>query len=287
MPAHEHLQGQLFDPKTTRPRDKGEVAFHEWLDQPNVAYHGTFNDRWQDSPYHHFGDVHAASDRLHTAAMFVSAGPASRAAYYSGESVDHDAFDPGDIFAEPETHTGMLHARKLDLIGQRKPLSDPGANAAHHHAQLMEGYEPHEISESVRGSSVGLVKDLWHEPQVAPGREQNRIKAASRALQMGKGITYRNVGEPGETGISHVAPRGAQSTWEEDVVTSRHASTMAKGYAQDRLNRGEASTVPFQPRGKIPGYEALWQGTLENNGAGHSPKVSRPHISKLQFTTED
>lgn len=291
MAAHEHLQGQLFDPASTRPRDKGEVPFHEWLDQPGVAYHGTLNPSWQEAPYHHFGDKAAATDRLRTATNIVKAGPTNREAYYSGTQLDHDSFDPGDIYAEPEDHVGHVHARKLDLLKQHRKLSDPVANAAHMHAMLNEGYETWEVPQSVAESTKGLVSQDWSQnnggtPR-AIGSEKGKIKAASRALQMGKGITYNNPHEPGETQVSHVAPRAAQSTWEEDVITSKHASPMAQQYARDRISRGEASTVPFEPASNHPGYEALWQGTLHGDGSGHSVKLPRQHISRIQFQTKD
>ena len=334
MPAHEHLQQQLFDPDqmladpartsarkqqqlfnpaSTRARRPGETSFSQWLQRPDVSYHGTFNPDWESAPYAHFGDLTAATQRLgHVSHVLRSSGEGKRQAYYSGESAPEDAYDDyGDDEGEVATHTGRVFARRLDLAKQNRQLSDPIANAAQMHAMLQEGHEPWEIPSSVSESSEGRVEPGWEDEPHVKGpnwgfgteREERRIKAGSRLLQMGKGLSYSNVAEQGETGVSHVVPRGGHTAWEHDVVTDPHAHPAVKEYAQGRIKRGEASAVPFSEgtfrgeeknRGEQrPSSEQMTFGSMGKAGVhdlgtkGYGVRSYAPwrHLSDVQFTS--
>ena len=306
-------QGQLFDRSTTRKQTPGEMPMDKWLQQPGVAYHGTFRHDWDQAPYAHFGTEDTAVDRLKTAKSMLKSSPTHRASYYSGEDVGEDYEPPekGMFGSEPEEHTGRLYAHKLDVakdVGGERYVSDMQANSAQYHSLRKEGYEHWEIPPSITESSSSDVKERWHTAS-SYGEEPELKGQAGRAahvLEQGKAVPYHNPYEGQQAGksanISYVAPRGSSHTWEEDVTQSPHASVFAQQFARQRQEQGLAGTVPHENTDRrSPGsqtYLSVNQPYHPNQrqkgpwlepgrDTGKPLPAPKAKVSKTQFYTDD
>lgn len=297
MSANDHLQGRLFDPKSTRPQDRGEMSFDKWLQKPDVSYHGSFRPDWDTSSYAHFGDKKAAVERLGNAETVMREGVSARESYYSGEEASED--DSGDYEPEKQVHTGQVHARRLDVAPGMS--TDMDANSAHYHNLRAEGYEHWETPGSVRDSISNYIHSKWEDTDTEVPEIQGEVGRVADHLERGKAVKYRNTIEAGDTGVSYVAPKLARTSWESDVLISPHASTTAKHFARDRIMRGHEGVVPFaqdrRPFGPGEVQQLSLQGDYHPGQDRGLPSGVRsedfrklpslPHVSKTQFTTFD
>lgn len=287
MAAHDHLQGRLFDPKSTRPLDPGEMGPDRWLKQSNVAYHGSFRPDWDSAPYTHFGDKGAAVSRLQNVTPQLTSA-SMRQTYYSGE----DEIDTGeDEDTEPQTHTGRVYARRFSGNPHPTQFADAEANAAHYHTMRKEGYEDWEVPNSIKHSlgSSGI-RDSWAYRDAESSPEiSGPIGVAAQALETGRPISYRNDVERGDTdnpGVSYVGPRSSHTSWERDVINSPLGHPNMQRVARDRIDRGEEGAVPFEKSWNVPGEAPTPPHYQSSFGKGSKTLRSQPpSVSKVQFQT--
>lgn len=304
-------QEQMFDPKAfERPKDPGERDIDDWLESPNIQYHGTFRQDWEHAPSAHMGTQEAAVDRLTHVNSSLRNSPTMRDQYFD-PSLGDDGNDDGELNWEPQEYIGRMHARRLEgetvpmhgTTGHRLPgsyggdslrvnvNSDANANAADvlHWSKTHEQWDiPRSVKESAtvsgQGVAVGIgphLNDWDDEPDTS--RMTPESKAGAAALGEGKAVSYHN---SVEGGTSLVVPRSmSKRTWEQDILSSPHASEGRKQFARQRREQGTEGTVAFDsataPKLSIQGR--LFQGAgLPIQGV----PMPRSRINEFRFTAD-
>jgi hypothetical protein len=303
---HPDQQPSLFDiDQYTRKRSPEEMGPDAWLEhhgaEGTLTHHATFREDWRDAPTVHAGTIGQASYRLHRVADTIRHSPLQAQSYYDpsvGEGFDDDS--SGDI-EEPQTHTGRMYAFRMSGGVHSSTLSDRDANDADALYQVHQGAEPWEVSRSVRDSMSDYAKEMIDYSTVDDELPET---TGTRELEQGKSIRYSNAVESANAidrfddpnrKVSHLVPKRAIRTWEDDVIANPHASQLAQDYAQQRIGTGRAGSIAF-PEGNIDQRDVHTAMPLEHlNGdlfvpgsaGGKGPKTSvaqRRNIDKIQFT---
>lgn len=316
-----YQQDHLFDPAAfDRPVHPGEKDIDSWLATENVAYHGTFRGHENThAPTIHLGSEEAATKRLNSVQHQMRNSQTYRDHYYDPSSPDDGYEDWGDN-DEPDSHVGQLKAYRMQgavhevqpTMKRRSKLdrnsvpaymdqnghdqvasADANANAADMHRWARAGHESWEIPRSIQQSSnsnegryIGPdIANDYNTEAVHPGNMTGAGAAAARALDRGDNIAYANHLE-GKGEHSFVAPTRNLNTWESDVLSAPHASTMSKQFAAQRQARGQAGSVSFVPDEDETPSSYGTQLSLFGNRHGVTLPVVRSRQSEFRFTTE-
>jgi hypothetical protein len=261
-------------------------SLDKWLQDPDVAYHGTFRSDWTSGPVTHFGTLEQASDRARSVMNHIKLSTFNRASYFDPSVSDADDIN-WDEEGE-EVHEGRIHARKINKAdisdfgpqvtniikyshpSGRDPLgvSDSEANVIDAAYRLHRGDEEWEVPQSVKGS-INTREEIPQsridlnrgEPagwDVARMKRRNpdtaRIAVRGvRLMEKGKAIPYHNAGE-GDTSahdnISYLAPsHGISGTYENMILSHPGATSGEKELARQRISKGLDGTVePSSPK---------------------------------------
>jgi len=131
MTASEHIQETLFDSSVYA--SEPVMSHDEWVNRPNITFHGTFRDDWQDAPVLHTGSSDQAVNRMNSVARRVFPVEGSNAAYYQGTSSEN-IHELGEHNRRWE-HTGRVHAIErsgpadFQYEGDIHSLTEPGEAA--------------------------------------------------------------------------------------------------------------------------------------------------------------
>ena len=250
----EQLQMFSTEGMETRP---GQKSFDQWLNTENPVYHGTFrSEDFGNAEAAHFGTLGQASYRLNAAKNTLEGGGYQRDRYYDPSA---SAFDLDEDQVEPFTHTGRVHARRMTEAPMRGRLMDADANAAEAGFLMKQGYEDWEVPSSVSESAGTVMPTFKWGDTLEPEVEfyTKKSAAGARALEAGRPVKYKNFIESdnpidAENGMdadtrrtSFIVPRGAQQSWEGDVIMDRGNPDWMKDWARKRIQSGQESAVPF------------------------------------------
>lgn len=293
-------QLQMFSTENMKTRP-GQKNFDQWMATENPVFHGTFrSEDFGNAEAAHFGTLGQASYRLDAAKRTLEGGGYQRDRYYDPSA---SAFDLEEDQVEPFTHTGRVHARRMTEEPLRGRLMDADANAAEAGFLMKQGYEDWEVPSSV-SESAGTVMPTWKpgtnwdDPE--PEFYTKKSEVGARALEAGRPVKYKNFIESdnpidAENGIdadtrrtSFIVPRGAQQSWEGDVIMDRGNPDWVKDFARKRIETGQESAVPF-PSMTIPRtkYQQLNFHDLYDPGAPepNAPPFPRELANKQKMAT--
>lgn len=224
----------------------GDLPLSQWLQRPDVYYHVTAVEGWDQGDVTHFGTRRQAQNLAR--ARYVSP--------YWRESLTDDGFDVTD----PRLYTRRIPSSKLDS----EVFSDETANAA----QLAFAVDHGNFSE-IRGSIKDSLPDWmvdaaesidsWMEGAEdafedilgVPG-----VRDALSALENQRGIVYNNVAEGPGTSLA-VPPGVVGTSYLEDILASP--------------NRPESLKEAIRALGQ-PEYGPYFP--LEGRQFSHTPEVS-------------
>lgn len=138
MSSAKHLSGELFD--ASQYEEEPILTQEEWLDRPNVTYHGTYREDWQEAPLLHAGTKQQALKRLEQVAKRSLVYEDANAAYYLGGP--RESIDGEDLDYRRFEHVGRVHA-----IEREGPAPFQFEGAEHSLEAPYEGATLEEIEE--------------------------------------------------------------------------------------------------------------------------------------------
>lgn len=250
------------NPEASWDLHPGQQSYPQWLQRPDVKFHGTAGDPGEIRGPQHFGDFGTANEYARNLAYKRS--PGEVIPLFDPEYADADADSDWHDDDESEEPSGVTITDKAQILARRLPqqhptlFGDETANWAH----MSAAYSSH--AEVTRGVAESAGSWSPYESGGPQGEE------ASEALQAGKTIRYRNVGEasvrlegspmlrrgekPGASGwgtggerpnISYVANASDTRSHAQDVVEA-----VGQGLAPHPMNQylsgGQFGTVPVE-----------------------------------------
>lgn len=278
------------------------MSHDEWMQTQDVAYHGTFREDYFRSPTLHMGKT------IGTAANALAGSDYSMRAYPEANLSSQPEWDDENLTS---THIGRVYARRLtkparehNVMGvggkiESSRFGDAAANAADVvYRNRTEDFE--DIPGSLRTSGSGhfsVGNDEWG---ALAETTTPQAKQALNVLDQGAPIAYHNTIETwprvdahargrspeeykwdddamADSETSYVVPKGAHTTWEEDVLAEPTAAPMAQRFAQQRMNNWTHGSVVF-PSGEESLYDIPRQTQLFE-----TRDISRAdHVAKLK-----